>query len=428
MSTFPEEDSLKYSSNLWGKVELLHEQFKQDYQTLSAFSDLLTKFQNSCQEFSKSINNILSKNYTIVAYSNSSLFEPFKFFFFLYHTHATEFNEMNENIKTKIVAPVLNTLTNYLHEEKNLYMNFCKIREKFSVLKNISEKNKNDFHHSAKLCESLVYNSIQLKLFSLAMKSDIVKSEEKANESINNCKILEDKYFLSLEETNKVREEEIEKEKNILNYYQQTNGIFCTNIRCMTGFFAAFLKKMYTTILKSVENLSDKYKTISVEEDQKNYILKNKSNEYPMPLINFEPYYPEANLDSKTLTVDKKESENLDINFEVISTFQKFFRNVRKDLDMEEEKKKFKLRLLCSKIFKIGPNICFTLDEKRELIELLKERQGRNFFLITLSKQRTKGRFQRSEKLVKDLSEILEFILNLSEIEKDYDAAKNCMI
>jgi hypothetical protein len=95
---------------------------------------------------------------------------------------------------------------------------------------------------------------------------------------------------------------------------------------------------------------------------------------------------------------------------------------------MEEEKKKFRLRYLCSKIFKIGPNVNFKKEEKEELISFLKENTYKSYFLITLSKQRTKGRFQRSETLLNDLSEIINVILNEAEKEKDYEGAKNCLI
>ena len=52
----------------------------------------------------------------------------------------------------------------------------------------------------------------------------------------------------------------------------------------------------------------------------------------------------------------------------------------------------------------------------------------RTYFIINLSKQRTKGRFQRGEKLLDDLADILEFILEISEKEKNYEDAKNCLI
>ena len=58
----------------------------------------------------------------------------------------------------------------------------------------------------------------------------------------------------------------------------------------------------------------------------------------------------------------------------------------------------------------------------------LTQKWSQNYFLIYLSKQGTNGRFQRTQKLLKDLAEILILILKSAEKENDYHAAKNCMI
>jgi hypothetical protein len=47
---------------------------------------------------------------------------------------------------------------------------------------------------------------------------------------------------------------------------------------------------------------------------------------------------------------------------------------------------------------------------------------------VTLSKQRTKGRYKRSKKLLNDLAEILLFIIQSAEKENNFEDAKNCMI
>ena len=93
---------------------------------------------------------------------------------------------------------------------------------------------------------------------------------------------------------------------------------------------------------------------------------------------------------------------------------------------MEEEDKKRRLRFLTSRIFKI--NTDFPEEEKKELIEYIKEASFRKYFILMLSKQRIKGRYKRSKKLIDDLSDILNKILEIDEKEKDYEEAKNCII
>ena len=100
--------------------------------------------------------------------------------------------------------------------------------------------------------------------------------------------------------------------------------------------------------------------------------------------------------------------------------------DIMPNFDIEKENRKQEMRELSKKIFAI--NVAFTDDEKKKLMEYLEQKWSQTYFLIYLSRQRTNGRFARSEKLVKDLAEILNLILQTSEKEKDYEAARNCMI
>ena len=73
-------------------------------------------------------------------------------------------------------------------------------------------------------------------------------------------------------------------------------------------------------------------------------------------------------------------------------------------------------------------NSKFTKKEKDKLFSLLKSKQNRMLFIVILSNQRTKGNYQQSWKLINDLGDILSFILNLSQKEKNYEIAKHCII
>ena len=100
--------------------------------------------------------------------------------------------------------------------------------------------------------------------------------------------------------------------------------------------------------------------------------------------------------------------------------------DIMPNFDTDKENQKQEMRELSKKIF--VTNIPFTAEEKNKLMDYLQKKWSQTYFLIYLSKQRTNGRFSRTQKLVKDLSEILNLILKTAEQEKDYHAAKNCMI
>ena len=109
---------------------------------------------------------------------------------------------------------------------------------------------------------------------------------------------------------------------------------------------------------------------------------------------------------------------DLDVSLEVIKTFQKIFKHIRTDLNMDDERKKNRLRLLSNQLFKIENNSNFTKKEKDELFAYLKEPNWRNYFIKFVSKLEAKG-LKDDETIFNNLKEVFSHILELSENEKD---------
>ena len=419
----------KYEEKFWGKIDFLHEKSKQEHNSLNVLSDIIIKFSNIISDFSKSIDNIKNRKVKIVDDKDSSVYKLSYCFKQNLKVHIDEFKECSNHMKLTIIDSMIHSIEEKYTKEKDLFNQYNKIKNIYHNSKLNCEKSRKDFEHNAKICEKNIFNLEQLKTLDFTSSTDVAKSEERMKLSIANAKTLEDKYFQCLEEANKARENEINKQTELLKYYQVINKDYYSKINLMIGFMVPMLKKMYSSILKSLESLEDHCKKINIQQDINNFIEKNKNELKPDKPILFEPYIPEASLSNLVSAGDdKKDLDNLDINYNVILTLYNNFRDIRKDLNMEEEKKKHRLRFLCTKIFKIGPGVGFKPEEKKELISLLNENNYILYFLVTLSKQRTRGRFQRSETLLHDLTEILEYILDGAEKEKNYEIAKNCII
>jgi hypothetical protein len=332
-------------------------------------------------------------------------------------------------MKLTIIDPMAQTIEEKYTKEKDLFNQYNKVKNLYNNSKVILEKSRKEFETSAKLCEKNIFNLEQLKSYDFKSEADVAKLEERAKLSITSTKILEDKYCQNLKEANKARENEINKQIQLLKHYQDIDTDFYSKINIMISFMVPLLKKMYGSLLKSLESIEDHCKKFNIKEDIVSFIKKNKSELKPDAPIQFIPYNPEASLEQNSQSgFDKKDIDTLDINYNTILTLHNNFRDIRKDLDMEVEKKKYRLRFLCTKIFKIGPGVGFKPEEKAELLEYLNESSFKSYFLVILSRQRTKGRFQRSETLIHDLKEILDHILDIAEKEKDFDNAKNCII
>ena len=420
----------QYVEKLWGKIDFLHEKTLKEHSNLNIFSEIITKYQQALTDFSKSIDNIKHKNADIVdaKEKGNTIDLAITNFKQALKSHVDEFKECSNHMKKSIINPIIKTIDDKYTEEKELYYQYNKSKNLYNNSKINLEKARKEFEASAKICESNIFNMIQSKYQALNSEEDLVKYEERMKLSITSTKNLEDKYYKLLEDTNKAREIEINKQKELLKFYQIINTDFYLKLNCIISYFIPMVKKMFTSILLSMDALDYRFKNINIQQDMNNFIEKNKTDfkrDDPIPFI---PYTPEADLTKNFAGIEKKELETLDINYQVISTMHQNFRDIRKDLNMIEEEKKYRLRFLCTQIFKIGPGISFNPKEKKELINLLKEPFYKSYFLVTLSKQRTKGRFQRSETLIKDLSDIIHNILDESQKNKDYESAKNCII
>ena len=425
----------KYEEKLWGKIDYLHEKSLSEQNRLNIFTDTIIKYHSCLINFYKSIESIKTINTEIISEKGNSLEVCLKKLQNTLFVHINEIKECTNSIQTSIIDLLIKS-----KDDDNKFNTEIELRNQYNKMKNIyqatklnCDKVKKDFYSKAKFCENNIRNLIQYKSNILnnsdENKEEIIKAEEKMNISISNAKNLEQKYIKSIDEVNNAKDKMIKVEEDLLKLYQKINYDFYNKLYCIIIYITPILKKMLTTILLQLNSTEEKCKNLNITKDINKFINNNKSNLSPEKNLEYEPYIPEADIDkSNSAGKDKKELDILDLNYNIIKILKENFKEIRNDIDIKEEEKKYRLRFLCNKIFKIGPGVSFTQEEKDELINLIQEPEYKSFFLITLSKQRTKGRFKRSEKLVKELVEILINILITSEKNNDFTSAKNCII
>ena len=420
--------SVQYDQNLWGKVDLLHEKYHREYTHMTNFLEMMTKFQIACSDFAKTLKTVLSKKITLADSKETTLYKSMESFYKCILIHSKLFNETSESFKLTLIEPITKAINESFQKEKDMYYLYSRTRTTYANCKSSLQKIQKEFLARAKECESLVYNAKKTKMYSLANQETIIKLEAKATESIANTALCEDKYINILNETNKARENEINSQKKMQKFYQVNDVEFYKRVKMMTGFFITSLKKMYTGVTIEIDSLADKYNRIIMEKDINDFIEKNKTNAKPDKPIGFIPYKPAAEaINYNKVTSKRKDSVDLNVSLEVIKTFQKIFKYIRTDLNMDEEKVKNRLRLLSNKLFNLENKENLSKKEKDELFGYLKEQNARDYFIKFLSKLKTKG-FKNNEKLLNELTEIIFYILELSENEKDYDSAQNCIV
>ena len=420
----------QYEQNLWNKIDFLHDRYHRQYTYMSHFMDIMTKYHQACSDFSKTIKNILSKNLSLSDDISSTWNNSMKSFTKCLSSHSQLFLQTSENIKTTIIKPITKNLSEHSLKEKESYNNYIKSRSMYNNSKNSLDKIHKEFDQRAKDCENLVYNAKKAKMHSTVPPEQITKMEAKATESLANAAICEDKYMNILEEANKARENETLLQKKIHEFYETADDFYYNKIKGVIGFFITNLKQMQTSFNIDISDLTDKFNRLNLDTDTKEFIELNRTEEKPDSKIEFIPYRPAQEISNKS-SVNKKnqESKDFDINCEVINTFKKVFKNIRTDLDMNEEKKKNNLRILIDNFLKTEKNILhvFSKQELEELLNQLNDPSMKSYFLLYLSKVKSKGLIE-SEKLFHELKEIFFYLLKTSEESTDFESAQNCII
>ena len=421
--------SFQYEQNLWNKIDLLHERYTRHHTYMIHLIEVLSKYHQACFEFSKTIKNILTKNYSMYDDTPSTFNNSMKSFIKTLSTHSQLFLQTSENIKTVITEPMLKSLNEHSQKEKDNYNTYSKSRYLYNNLKSSLDKIHKEFEQRAKESESLVYNSKKSKFYNLVNQEQLSKMEAKATEALTNTSICEEKYMNTLNETNKARENETLLQKKSHNFYETSDTYHYNQIKSLIGFFITSLKQMQTTINIEIIDLTDKFNRLNLNNDVKEFIDENKSDEKPDVNIEFIPYIPCPELTKRTnMNVKGEEMKDFDINYEVVNAFQKYLKNIRTDLNLDEEKKKNIMRNLIDHLLKTEDN-SFNIFSKKDLEELLNKLQDpfmKSYFLLYLSKVKSKGLI-KSENLFQNLKEIFFFILKVSEENQDFDTTQNCI-
>lgn len=419
-----ETTEINFDQCLWNKYQIIHKRYKRKCEYFENAIDIFSRLSGSLKDHQKVINYILFKNLILFPEQDFTQANALNSIKKLLELEFTQINNNLELLKKTLIDQFKKHKEDSRLIEKEAHAQFLKILAKYNDSKALMEKYKNKYHQAVKVAESSLRTSKTMKVKNVDISQEshltIQKLEDKAKELLLEAKKYYDKYSNSVKEVNKNREESIEKQSNLLKLYQNLelkDGEYLINI---LGLMINRLKEENEAKKNILIEMEQIINAIDLNKDKEALIKIYNSEEKPDELVNLVQYEPQ---------IDFEKGNNPDeykINHEIIVAMKSVIPDLMPNFDIEKENRKQEMRELSKKIFAI--NVAFTDDEKKKLMEYLQEKWSQNYFLIYLSKQRTNGRFARSQKLVNDLAEILTLILQTSEQEKDYEAARNCMI
>jgi hypothetical protein len=273
--------------------------------------------------------------------------------------------------------------------------------------------------------EKLIVEQISMKINSSITNYEKLQKEDIVSQHINSTKTDELKYIKYLNEANNLIDNANLQEKELYQFYQEKDKFVLDKIKNNYCGLLIYIKETNSKIINDIDSKVKQFIKIDIKSEINSFIEKNKSNSLQSKKIEFIPYEPFSSL--KDSLKSTNENALMNTNYEVIQTLRKEFKHLCNNLDMELEKKRKNFRLLCLSLFDEEKSN-FTKENQNQLINYIKSREYRDYFIKTLTNQRINGRFKRKEKLFNEILEILKFILDLAEEEKNFEDAKNCII
>ena len=410
------------------KIDILHTNYKQNYLHYKKFIDFIEKLKKVYLNFSDSIEQIFSKNFSFKENQPNSLSPLLINLECHIKWQSSEFNKLAKYISKEIIDNFKLLKESNDKVEEKIYKELSELNKSLRKSKKILEESHNIYNIKMKNLEKLILEEKSTKKIILSSNQEIKDKRRVINEMIIECKNDEIKYEKMIDEVNSKLEKVQEKETVIIGFYKISEQNRINKMNDNVQILLNSLKDINNKINTDIDALLLKTRNFQIQDDilsfeklvEKHYKIEKK--------FEFEAYKPNANLDDSLRIFDKKSDDVCSINYEIITLLQKHFKNICSNVNMKEEKRRYELRQLCYRLFDPEQNINFVKEDLDTLLELLKERNYSSFFLKYLTSERTNGKCQRSEKLLNELIIIIKAILEIAEKEKNYENAKNSII
>ena len=426
-----------FKKDLWGQCNKLHERL---YKKIDYYKSLLKAFKpihNSFSDLNEKINSMkLTMDPTIpvelyidskIGQSSSTDMETKWYSVPLTMKKIKDFIAESVDFNHQFLFHVVTNLENLINkmkQEKNEYEEFMKCLNSLSDSKKVMEKKMKEYHIKMFAAEQSVLDLKKLEVKTMSINDATIMMESKeiseqealqlTNDALKPFKV----YQESVDKANEIRKESIEKQKSLLFIYQNIEEEIGRINTTISNIFFSNLKIQKEFIEKETIEIDNIRNSINTTKDIKQLIINYTGKEEPEKEILFVNF-------SAAVDFDKSDCyETFRIYTETVEFIKEIVKNEYPNYNKQLEEEKNDMREITYKLFQE-----YSKDNGDKLLNYIKnEKKTHYFFLIILSKLRTNNRFQQKTELIDLLGIILNEILEVSEKEKNYDNAKNCII
>ena len=319
---------------------------------------------------------------------------------------------------------LLSNLNSLMNKSKLEYKNLNVDLE--SVIKHIEEDKekleikKKIFQESSEKVESNVLK----KLIEAFKKNEPFNESLESKDLFKELKINYINYNSSLENVNKLIEDCNNKQKSIMDIYDNFDSKYYDFINNVLNIFNAdqsSRNNLFSIIREEIKEMTILY--------NKNYLSNKKMKKFStiyhknfFDLLKFE------NFKSKIKFLNVQNNDEFNRFIYTIELFRKNIGDIYPDISIEKEEERNKVR---EKLFELikQTNNKISEEDKNELYKLLKEDDYyQKLFLSILNRLRSSSKFLKDKELIAMIGNMLNIIIDTSETKKDYYTANLCII
>ena len=404
---------------LWNRYEPLHDRLIKKITFLSKVLGNFNEIYHVKKDYYKLLKPLIKEDIPICKEE-----ENFQNVLNIVKTTNEKYIEFEEEMYIEIINNIKD-LIEKMKKEKNYYDDYLKSLSIYKDEKRKMEKFKNVYHSNAQIAEkaTLFFKELVIKKKLnndplINQQIDICEQDSKNRLTVmsKDCSV----YVNSLENVNVLRTKLNLKQTKLLKRYEELEKDDKNLYSKIMAIIRKYQKKIIDFTGEEMNLTEGIQKSINIDKDIRELVESLRSRDKPEKQIPYVHYPTEMDFDKCNDIKDFR------VTNEVVKTMKKYSDKLFMDYDEKLEEKKNKMRELTIKFFDMNKQT--DIDDKKQLLEYIKDERTHEFFLIIVSKLRTNNRFCREKSLIELLSDLLLIILDNAQKKNDFNAAKNCVI
>ena len=408
-----------FDKYLWNKYEPLHDRLVKKISYLSKVLSNFNDIYHVKKDYYKVLKPLITNDIPVCKEE-----ENFQNVLSIVKSTNEKYIEYEDEMYSEIISNIKD-LIEKMKNEKSYYDGYLKALSIYKEEKRKMEKSKNIYHSSAQIAEKATLYLKELVIKKKLNNDPLINQQIdiSENESKNRLSAMAkdcSTYVSNLENVTVLRTKLNIRQTKLLKLYEELEKEDQKLYSKVMETIRKYQKKILDYTGDKMNITEGIQKNIDIDRDVRELVESLRSREKPEKEIPYIHYPTDIDFDKCSDTKDYKVAN------EVVKTMKKYSNKLFMDYDEKLEENKNKMRELVNKFFDL--NRFTDADDKKQLLEFVKDEKTHELFLIILSKLRTNNRFCREKPLIELLSDILLIILDAAEKRKDYTSAKNVII